>query len=90
MKAKVKSKLNLERRVALQDVVPLDTPFLLYVDPSSACNFKCQFCPTGHTDIIKESDYKRNVMKIALFEKLIDDLSAFPKPIKVMRMLTCG
>ena len=47
MKAEIKSKLNLDQRVALQEVIPLETPFLLYVDPSSACNFRCQFCPTG-------------------------------------------
>jgi radical SAM protein with 4Fe4S-binding SPASM domain len=90
MRAKIQSKLNLDQRVPLQDVIPLDTPFLLYVDPSSACNFRCQFCPTGHKDLVKASDYRRNVMSIGLFEKLIEDLSAFPRPIKVMRMNKIG
>ena len=90
MKAEVKSKLNVDGRVALQDVIPLDTPFLLYVDPSSACNFSCQFCPTGHRDLLKASDYKRSVMSLELFEKLIKDLAAFPQPLKVMRMNKIG
>lgn len=90
MKAENKSKLNLDQRVALQDVIPLDTPFLLYVDPSSACNFRCQFCPTGHVDLLKASNYRRSVMDITLFEKLIDDLSEFPNPIRVMRMNKIG
>jgi radical SAM protein with 4Fe4S-binding SPASM domain len=90
MNAKVQSKLNLEERVALQDVIPLDTPFLLYVDPSSACNFACQFCPTGHRDLLAASEYTRSVMKIEIFEKLIRDLEAFPNPLKVMRMNKIG
>jgi radical SAM protein with 4Fe4S-binding SPASM domain len=90
MKAKLKSKLDLEERVALQDVIPLDTPFLLYVDPSSACNFRCDFCPTGHVDLIKASGYRRSVMPFPLFEKLVADLAEFSQPIKVMRMNKIG
>lgn len=90
MKAQLKSKLNLESRIALQDVIPLETPFLLYVDPSSACNFRCQFCPTGHKDLIKNSEYSRSVLKFELFEKLILGLREFEKPIKVLRLNKIG
>ena len=90
MKAEGKSKVNPEDRVELQNVIPLETPFLLYVDPSSACNFRCQFCPTGHIDLIKNSDYKRSLMGLGLFEKLIDELAEFSQPLKVMRMNKIG
>jgi len=90
MKAKVKSKLNLENRTALQDVIPLDTPFLLYVDPSSACNFHCKFCPNGHKDIFNEMGYRRGTLDIQLFYKMIDDLGEFSHPLKVMRMNKIG
>lgn len=90
MKAEIKSKLNLEQRVALEEVIPLETPFLLYVDPSSACNFRCQFCPTGHIDLVKASQYKRSLLDMALFEKLLRDLEDFPEPLKVMRMNKIG
>lgn len=90
MKAEVRSKLNLEQRSKLEDIIPLETPFLLYVDPSSACNFRCAFCPTGHRDLVKASDYKRSVMGLELFEKLVRDLEAFPQPLRVMRMNKIG
>ena len=90
MKAEVKSKLNLEQRIALQDVIPLESPFLLYVDPSSACNFRCQFCPTGHKDLVNKSDYRRSTLDYSLFKKLIADLSAFSQPLKVMRLNKIG
>ncbi len=90
MKAQLKSKLNQEDRVALQDVIPLETPFLLYVDPSSACNFKCEFCPTGHIDLVKEANYKRRILPLDLFEKFVNDLKEFSRPIRVLRMNKIG
>lgn len=90
MKAEYKSKLNLDDRVELQNVIPLDTPYLLYVDPSSICNFKCQFCPTGHEDMVKRASYKRQILDVTLFEKLIDGLDKFNNPIKVLRMNKVG
>ena len=90
MKAQLKSKLNLEKRIPLQDVIPLQTPFLLYVDPSSACNFRCLFCPSGHKDMINKSVYPRSIMSLDLFNKVIRDLSEFEQPIKVLRMNKIG
>nr|VFK23329.1 MAG: radical SAM additional 4Fe4S-binding SPASM domain-containing protein [Candidatus Kentron sp. MB]VFK28460.1 MAG: radical SAM additional 4Fe4S-binding SPASM domain-containing protein [Candidatus Kentron sp. MB]VFK74262.1 MAG: radical SAM additional 4Fe4S-binding SPASM domain-containing protein [Candidatus Kentron sp. MB] len=90
MKAAITSKLNLDQRTRLEEVIPLRTPFLLYVDPSSACNFKCRFCPTGHKDLLRVSEYKRGILDFTLFEKLIRDLETFPNPLKVMRMNKIG
>ncbi len=90
MKAKIKSKLNLENRVNLQDVLPLDVPFLLYIDPSSLCNLKCEFCPMGHSALVKKLNYKRQIMSFDLFRKVIDDLQEFRAPLKVLRMNKVG
>lgn len=90
MKAKKLSKLNIEKRTPLQEVIPLSTPYLLYVDPSSACNFRCQFCPSGHHDLIEQSGYRRGVMSYELFEKIIEDLHEFDAPLKVMRFNKVG
>lgn len=90
MKARLKSKLNRDNRALLQDVIPLHTPFLLYVDPSSACNFRCQFCPTGHKDLIKGSTHRRTTMDFEMFKKTISDLGQFDHAIKVLRMNKTG
>ena len=90
MKAKMKSKLNLEKRVPLQEVIPLSTPFLIYIDPSSMCNFQCKFCPSGHKDLIKRTGYSKKVMGLDLFKKIIRDLNQFDNPIKVLRMNKIG
>lgn len=90
MKAKLASKLRPDNRANLEDVIPLSTPFLLYVDPSSACNFRCRFCPTGHKDVINGAGYRRGQLDLKIFEKLIFDLSEFDRPLKVMRMNKIG
>lgn len=90
MKAQLKPRINLEGRTPLQDVIPLNTPFVVFVDPASACNFLCPFCPTGHRDMINETGRFQGVMKLPLFKKIIDDLSEFEKPIKVLRMYKDG
>lgn len=41
MKAALKPRINLDGRTALETVIPLATPFIVFVDPASACNFKC-------------------------------------------------
>lgn len=90
MKAKLQSKLNLYDRVQLEEVIPLSTPFLLYIDPSSACNFKCEFCPTGHKELVRESEYRRGILDFDLFKKVIDGLREFDQPLKVLRMNKIG
>lgn len=90
MKAKKLSKLNLEQRTPLQDVIPLATPFLLYLDPSSICNFRCRFCPSGHKDISEQAGYRRGTLPFELFDKIMRDLSEFDEPIKVIRMNKVG
>jgi radical SAM protein with 4Fe4S-binding SPASM domain len=90
MKAEYKPRINLTDRTPLETVIPLKTPFVIFVDPSSACNFDCPFCPTGHRDLIKETGRFQGVMKLEVFEKIINDLSNFPSPIKVLRLYKDG
>ena len=90
MKAQVKPRINLEGRTPLQEVIPLATPFILFVDPASACNFSCQFCPTGHADLIKETGRYQGVLKLDTFKKIVDDLHEFDQPLKVLRLYKDG
>lgn len=90
MKAQFKPRINLDDRTPLQNVIPLSTPFVVFVDPASACNFLCPFCPTGHRDMIDETGRYQGVMKLPVFKKVIDDLAEFENPIKVLRMYKDG
>lgn len=90
MKAEIKPRINLEDRTRLEEVIPLATPMILFVDPASACNFECTFCPTGHRDLIKETGRFVGRMKLDLFKKIIDDLASFDRSIKVLRLYKDG
>ena len=86
MKAKIEPRINLNDRTPLETVIPLNTPFVIFVDPSSGCNFKCTYCPTGHLDLIKKTGRYQGILKLDLFKKIIDDLNEFEKNIKVLRL----
>lgn len=90
MKAQVKPRINLDGRTDLETVIPLETPFVVFVDPASACNFQCSFCPTGHRDMIRDTGRYQGAMKFDVFTKVVDDLAAFETPIKVLRLYKDG
>ena len=85
MKSKKVPRIRLEKRTPLQDVIPLDTPFHLFVDPSSACNFRCRFC-FNH----EKSRSHHHIMKFELFVKIVSDLKKFPQKLKVLRLYAFG
>ncbi len=74
----------------LRDLLPLDTPLSLMVDPSNACNFKCIFCPTGDPHLLAEAARPIGLMPYELFRKIIDDLAGFPRPLKVLHLYKDG
>jgi radical SAM protein with 4Fe4S-binding SPASM domain len=89
MKAELKNR-TYENREDLGKAAPLETPFVLMVDPSNLCNFRCKFCPSGNSDLIKKTGRKQCVLDFNLFKKIIDDLKEFNKPIKVLRLYKEG
>jgi len=48
-------------------------PFMLQVEPSSYCNLKCPYCPTGNDTMERE---KRN-LKLSEFKSVVDDMEKY-------------
>lgn len=90
MKAAVKPRINLDGRTALETVIPLATPFVVFVDPASSCNFACNFCPTGHRDFEGIAGRYNGLMSAQVFETIISGLHDFDEPIKVLRLYKDG
>lgn len=76
-------RLQLENRTDLKSEIPLRTPYCLFVDPSSVCNFKCVFC-------MNQKIKRPEIMEFSLFKKIIDDLEEFEDPIKTIRLYGFG
>ncbi len=90
MKAEIKPRINLQNRTPLQEVIPLSTPMVLFVDPASVCNFKCRFCPTADAALIRKSGRWQGLLDFEQYKKIIDDLKDFDKPLKVLRLYKEG
>ena len=91
MKAEISKRFNRKDRTDLAKVIPLDTPIVLFIDPSSLCNFRCNFCPCGINNKANWSENKKiGTMSYELFRKVIDDAAGFPHKIKTLRLYKEG
>lgn len=88
LKAKIKPGYD-ENRLSLKDVVPMDTPFTLFISPSQLCNFKCHYCAHSLSPETKrrESFVSKN-LEWTIFQKIVDQAKVFPKKFK--RILLTG
>lgn len=82
--------LRCQERQPLQEILPLDTPFVVYIEPTNACNFRCQFCPTGDPDLLRQVGRPVATMKLDRFQKVVDDLREFPRKLKLLSLYKDG
>lgn len=67
---RIKKLMNL-RVMLLKNLIPLEYPLIINVEPTNACNLKCMMCPRSF------SSRKVGYMKMETFEKIINDIKAF-------------
>ena len=85
-KSQIKPRIFHQKKVDLQDALPLDTPFSVHIDVCSLCNFKCTFCFQNDKEGMKESGVKWGMMEVDTFKKCVDDLKKFPNKIKKIKI----
>ena len=86
----VQTRLVGNKREELGKKLPLQQPYVLLVDPCNLCNLRCRWCPGGYDALINDSNRNQKVMDFSLFKKMIDQLSEFNEPIRVLRMYKEG
>lgn len=86
----VQTRLSSEARSNLGDALPLKQPYVLLVDPSSLCNLRCKWCPSGYDSLIAETKRTQQVMPFALFEELIRQAAEYGSPFRVLRLYKEG
>jgi radical SAM protein with 4Fe4S-binding SPASM domain len=77
---------DLERRSLRETALP-DVPVALMVEVSSACNFKCRYCPTT---LDKNARAPGGVMPFEIFKALVDGVKASGKRIDVLGLTRMG
>lgn len=91
MKAKQKPRIDIHDRIALKNALPLNTPYIIYIDPCDTCNFHCKFCPSGNTELIHKIEGRgHGPMDFDLYKQIIDSLKEFSEKIKVIRLYKEG
>ena len=75
-----------ENRIPLVPNLPLDTPFVINVDPSSVCNFKCKFCYHSQEHRMD----KQGVMPWETYEEVIKNIKEFSSKLKTLRLYAYG
>lgn len=71
-------------RKPLQELLPLDRPLRLLIDPSDICNFRCNFCFQG------KRNFRGQKMSQVIFDKIVEQLREFNGPINVIHMYGLG
>ncbi len=79
------------KKVDMADVIPLDTPFTIVIEPTNACNFKCAFCfHSLKGEALSKKGFSQNNLSLDQYKKIIGDIAGFPQKIKVLRFSGFG
>lgn len=86
--AVIRPRIHSASKKPLQELIPLKTPISAHVDVSSVCNYKCSFCFQADMEGMKKVGLKRGFMELKMFQKIIDDFSAFPIKSRKLKLAT--
>lgn len=71
-----------KNRTILREVVPLDSPLSMYIEPTRNCNFKCFYCMHStrgdKNGQLANEKFALKPMDMNLFKKLVGDIMSFP------------
>ncbi len=72
-------------RKPLQELLPLNKPLRVMIDPCDICNFRCSFCFQSQYDFGSGSK-----MSIETFNRVMDQLTEFDGPINIIHLYGLG
>lgn len=79
--AEVKSSVD-QNRTILREVVPLNSPLSMYIEPTRMCNFKCFYCMHStrgeKNGALEQTRFPLKHMDINFYKKLVEDIMNFP------------
>lgn len=81
---------TLGQRTDLAHQLPLQQPHVILLDPSSSCNLRCKFCPTGDPNLINQTGRFQGQFPLELFKKFISDIDTLPNPLSILRLYKEG
>lgn len=85
--ANVKSWVDIHGRQYLKDILPIETPLSILVEPIRLCNFKCVYCKWSSNDNLVK---KYNKLPVAIFKKFCNDFKGFASKLKQLTFVGLG
>lgn len=80
-----------KKRIILGEAIPLDTPFTIFINPSTICNFKCRYCTHGKgQEELEKLRFKQKNMDYEMFLTAAEQLKEFPDKFKLIYLYGNG
>lgn len=78
-------------RKVLKDILPLNKPLCISIEPTNLCNFKCVMCFHGNNEYAEEAKPLRN-MNMECFYKILNDIKNWngKEKIKLIKLYSLG
>lgn len=78
-----------ESKQVLMDIIPLERPLCLSIEPTNICNFKCTMCFHGNNEYAEEAKPLKN-MDMVCFRKIVNDIKNWGGKIKLIKLYSLG
>ena len=46
--------MKIHKLEKLENILPLNAPLVIMLEPTNRCTFKCAFCPTGDLNLLQK------------------------------------
>lgn len=90
MKAKIHPGYSPDRRM-LGEVLPIRTPFTVFINPTTICNLRCNYCTHGkHKEELNEIGFVQKHMNYDVFLESVEQLAQFDDKFKLIYMYGNG
>lgn len=79
-------------RVKLSEVIPLKTPFSIFIFPTTLCNFRCNYCghSLGHAKMKELYGFTPITMEMTVYRNAIDQIAQFPDKLRLLSLTGHG
>ena len=81
---------RVKKRENLAEKIPLPFPYVMYIEPTNLCNFKCIFCPTGDQELLKKVRRPSGKMPLPFFRSIIDQIRDSGHKLRLLSLYKDG
>jgi len=91
LSSEIKPIYGLKREI-LGNVIPLSTPYSMFVFPTTFCNFKCQYCAhsLGLEKMREKYGLIPETMRMDVFKLVVNQIKQFPGKLKLLSLTGQG